>query len=511
VTISPKSGPTQLTNPNIYGPETFLQLLTFINSISVKVVDPDLHVLSGSLGHPSRKQPYKDTQHGGFNSGNMSSGISIFGLGYVGSVSAACFAHLGHQVTGVDVNPAKVQMLQSGKSPIIESGMNELVAEAHHCGRLRATTDAQAAIEESDVSFICVGTPGLRNGKLDLSHVTHVSREIGSALSQKKRYHTVVLRSTVLPGTTHATVVTEIARTSGLQPSRDFAVCYNPEFLREGNAISDFMDPPCTVLGSDDTRDVGKLREVYSGIASTRFETSICVAEMVKYASNAFHALKVTFANELGTLCKSLTVDTEDVTRIFKSDTRLNISSAYLSPGFAFGGSCLPKDLRALNYRARELDLCLPLFDAISNSNLQHLDRAAEMVLSAGKTKIALLGLSFKAATDDLRGSPQVALAKRLLGEGCQLKIWDKNVTLGRLIGSNRQYIEDVIPHIGSLLCSSVEDAVASAEVVIVATKDLELHQLSHQLMPEQMVVDLVNLEKSSRPAGHAGYEGLCW
>jgi GDP-mannose 6-dehydrogenase len=402
-------------------------------------------------------------------------------------------------------------MLQSGQSPIIEAQMDEMAAEAHSSGRLLATTNSRQAILDSDVSFICVGTPSLRSGKLDLSHVEHVCREIGATLREKKRHHAIVLRSTVLPGTTESLVIPVLESASGLRAGVDFAVCYNPEFLREGTAVADFLQPPYTILGANEPEALAPVRLLYDGIPGAVFETTTTVAEMVKYVSNAFHAVKVGFANEIGTLCKSLEVDTEAITRIFTSDTKLNISPAYLSPGFAFGGSCLPKDLRALTHRAKELDLSLPLLESVMPSNAEHLERAVEMTLQTGKIKIALLGLSFKAATDDLRGSPQVALVKRLLGEGRQVKIWDKHVSLGRLVGSNRQYIEEFIPHIGSLLCSSLEEAVAAAEVVVVGTSEPKQDDLQLILKPEQIVIDLVNLAKSQRPDGGTSYEGICW
>jgi GDP-mannose 6-dehydrogenase len=441
----------------------------------------------------------------------MSSSISIFGLGYVGSVSAACFARLGHRVTGVDISLAKVEMLQSGQSPIIEAQMDELVAEGHRACSLHATKDTLTAVQESDISFICVGTPSLRSGKLDLSHVERVSSEIGGALREKRRHHVIVLRSTVLPGTTESLVIPALESASGLRSGVDFTVCYNPEFLREGTAVADFLQPPYTILGASQPEALTPLRQLYADIPGAVFETATTIAEMAKYVSNAFHAVKVGFANEIGTLCKNLGVDTEAITHIFTSDTKLNISSAYLSPGFAFGGSCLPKDLRALTHRAKELDLSLPLLEAVVPSNAEHIERAVELTLQTGKMKIALLGLSFKAATDDLRGSPQVELVKRLLGEGRQVTIWDNNVSLGRLVGSNRQYIEDVIPHIGSLLCSSLEEAVANADVIVVGTRELRRGSLCGSLKPEQIVVDLVNLEKSNRPDSGALYEGICW
>lgn len=439
----------------------------------------------------------------------MSSSISLFGLGYVGSVSAACFAHMGHKVTGVDISRTKVEMLDSGRSPIIEARMEELVAEANKSCRLHATTDSIAAVLASDISFVCVGTPSLRSGKLDLSHVEHVSREIGAALKQKKTFHTIVLRSTVLPGTTETLMIPAIEQTSGKKCGTDFAVCYNPEFMREGSAVADFLQPPYTIFGSQNAEQLAPLRELYKQVPGTVFETTIRVAEMVKYVSNLYHAVKVGFANEVGTLCKHLGVESDQVTKIFMSDTKLNISSAYLAPGFAFGGSCLPKDLRAITHRAKELDLQLPMLESLMPSNAQHVDRGVEAVLRTGKRKIAMLGLSFKAGTDDLRESPQVQLIKHLLGEGCQIKIWDRDVSLARLAGSNRQYIEEVIPHIGSLLSADMPEVIKDADVVIIGTK-VEKSEIAKLLAPRQIVIDLVNLDPSRRPQA-AYYEGICW
>ena len=441
----------------------------------------------------------------------MSQSISIFGLGYVGSVSAACFASMGHKVIGVDVSAAKVEMLDSGRSPIIEARMNELVAEGNSACRLHATTDSTAAVLGSNVSFVCVGTPSLRNGKLDLSHIEKVAQEIGTALKQKKTPHVVVLRSTVLPGTTESVVLPILEKASGKRAGADFTVCYNPEFMREGSAVADFLQPPYTILGSRDPEHLGPLREVYAGTPGKCFETTISVAEMVKYLSNAYHAVKVGFANEVGTLCKHLGVDAQSVTEIFTSDTRLNISPAYLSPGFAFGGSCLPKDVRALTYKAKELDLKLPLLESLLPSNAEHVDRAIEAVMRTKKRKIAQLGLSFKAGTDDLRESPQVQLIKRLLGEGFEVRVWDRDVSLGRLAGSNRQYIEEVIPHIGSLLSADLGETLRDAEVVIIGNKSVDKDELAKYLRPDQAVIDLVNLDKARRPQGANSYEGICW
>jgi GDP-mannose 6-dehydrogenase len=437
--------------------------------------------------------------------------VSIFGLGYVGAVTAACLAHKGHEVRGVDINPEKVEMLESGRSPIIEAGMAELMASGHQACRLHATTDTVSAVLQSEISLICVGTPSQRNGKLDLSHIERVCSEIGQALRGKNEFHWVVLRSTVLPGTTESVVIPILEGASGKHAGTDFAVCFNPEFIREGTAVADFFEPPFTVLGAAKPCHLAALRDLYDGLPGRVFETSLAAAEMVKYACNAFHAVKVGFANELGTLCKTLGVDTQTVTEMFISDTRLNISPAYLSPGFAFGGSCLPKDVRALTYRAKELDLHLPLLEGVLPSNAQHIQRAAEMVLRTNIRKVGVLGLSFKAGTDDLRESPLVQLIKRLIGEGLQVRIWDRDVSLGRLVGSNRQYIDEVIPHIGSLLCSTMEEVIQSVELVLVGTKALNPEAFRDLLRPEQMVIDLVNLDPVRRPQGAFRYEGICW
>jgi GDP-mannose 6-dehydrogenase len=437
--------------------------------------------------------------------------ISIFGLGYVGSVTAACLAHRGHRVLGVDVNPGKVEILESGHSPIVEAGMEDLVASGRKACRLHATTDTVSAILQSEISLICVGTPSQRNGKLDLSHIERVSREIGEALRSKDEFHWVVLRSTVLPGTTESFVIPILEEASGKHVGDDFAVCFNPEFIREGTAVTDFCEPPFTVFGAANGDHLQPLHDLYEGLPGRVFETDLAAAEMLKYACNAFHAVKVGFANELGTLCKMLGVDTQTVTQMFISDTRLNISPAYLSPGFAFGGSCLPKDLRALIYRAKELDMCLPLLEKVLPSNGCHIERAAEAVLRMNIRKVGVLGLSFKTGTDDLRESPLVQLIKRLIGEGLELRIWDCDVSLGRLVGSNRRYIEEVIPHIGSLLCSTLEEVVKSVDVVLIGTKSVNPQVLSDLLRQDQAVIDLVNLNPAERPHGPFHYQGICW
>ena len=441
----------------------------------------------------------------------MISSISVFGLGYVGTVTAACLAHKGHKVIGVDLSSTKVDAMQAGHSPIVEPRLGDLIADGHKSDRLQATRDSEYAVLHSNISFLCVGTPSLRNGKLDLGHIEPVCSEIGQVLKKKNEFHLVVLRSTVLPGTAETIVVPALEKSSGKKFGKDFGVCVNPEFMREGTAVADFLEPAVTVIGAAEMNDSRKLHDLYKWAPGKIFETSFRSAEMVKYVCNAWHAVKVSFANEFGTLAKELSVDAAAVVEIFTADTKLNISPTYLKPGFAFGGSCLPKDVRALNYRAKELDLNLPLFQSILPSNDQHLDRAVEMVLATGKKKIAMLGLSFKAATDDLRESPQVQLVKCLLGEGRQIRIWDDNVSLGRLIGSNRFYIEEVIPHIGSLLSNSLSEVVTGAEVVVIATRGLDGNALRGCLRPDHVVIDLVNLERGSRPVLSGDYEGICW
>jgi GDP-mannose 6-dehydrogenase len=434
--------------------------------------------------------------------------VSIFGLGYVGSVSAACFASMGHKVIGVDVSRAKVEMMGSGRTPIIEGRMNEMVAEAHRAGLLHATNDATEAVLNSEVSFACLGTPSLKNGKLDLSHIESVAREIGAAIRPKKSPHVFILRSTVQAGTTETVVLPILEKESGKEVRAGLHGLLQPRVHARRQRG---RGPPYTILGASDTQHLAPLRTLYKDTPGTLYETTIPVAEMVKYFSNCYHAVKVGFANEMGTMCKHLGVDAQAVTKIFTSDTKLNISPAYLSPGFAFGGSCLPKDLRAITYKAKELDLKLPLLESLMPSNAEHVDRAVEMVLSTGKKKIAQLGLSFKAGTDDLRESPQVQLIKRLLGEGLEVKIWDEDVSLGRLAGSNRQYIEAVIPHIGSVLSADLEGTLKAAEVVIFGNKSASKDQLAKYLRPEQIVIDLIHLDKARRPEGMQKYEGICW
>jgi GDP-mannose 6-dehydrogenase len=362
----------------------------------------------------------------------------------------------------------------------------------------------------SDVSFVCVGTPSLRNGKLDLSHIEHVSREIGTALQQKTTFYTIVLRSTVLPGTTETLMVPTIESASGKRAGVDFAVCYNPEFMREGSAVADFLKPPYTILGSQNPQHLDSLRALYKDIPATVFETSIRVAEMVKYVSNLYHAVKVGFANEVGSICKSLAVDSHEVMRLLCEDTKLNISPRYLRPGFAFGGSCLPKDVRALVYRARERDVETPLLDGLLASNRRQIERAFQMIQHVRVRRVAILGLAFKSGTDDLRESPMVTLVEMLVGRGYQLRIYDRDVHEANITGANREYIEQEIPHLWTLMTPDLGVALADAEVIVVGNGSPEFADLPSRLKPGQHVVDLVRM-KQSKWDGVANYDGFSW
>ena len=435
--------------------------------------------------------------------------ISIFGLGYVGCVSAACFAKAGHHVIGVDVNPTKVEIINSGKSPIVEHGMNELLAEVVKERRLVTTTDPERGVTESDLSLICVGTPSNPNGSLDLSHVKHVCNEIGSALKKKETRHIVVIRSTVLPGTVHNTVIPALEEASGKKAGKDFGIAINPEFLREGSSLKDFYAPPFTLIGADDEPTAAVVRELYADVNAPVFVTALKTAEMIKYVCNCFHALKVTFANEIGNICKAAGVDSHEVMDIFCQDTKLNLSSYYLKPGFAFGGSCLPKDLRAINYKAKELDVEVPVLSSILPSNRLQIEKAIDLALRTGKKRVGVLGFSFKAGTDDLRESPMVTLIETLIGKGLQLAIYDRDVSLARLFGANKEYIEREIPHVAQLMRGSMEEVLAESEVLIVGHPAEEFRGIESRLKDGQLVIDLVRI--LATPANNDSYQGICW
>lgn len=436
--------------------------------------------------------------------------ISVFGLGYVGTVSAACLAQQGHQVIGVDLVPRKVDIINDGRSPVIEQEIDELVAQSVSTGHLRATTDATEGVLESDLSLICVGTPSNDNGSLNLDYVERVCHDIGQALAQKDGFHTIVLRSTVLPGTTCSTVIPALERSSGQVAGHGFGVAYNPEFLREGTSVDDFNDPPFTIIGQEDSRAAETTASLYQDLDAPLFKVPLETAEMIKYACNAFHALKVAFANEVGNFCKTQGIDSHQLMDIFCTDYRLNLSPYYLKPGSAFGGSCLPKDLRALLHHGKRQDLNLPVLEAILPSNELQLKRGIEMVKKTGRKRIGVLGFSFKFGTDDLRESPTVEMIENLIGKGYQVKIYDKNVSLARLHGANRAYIEREIPHIATLMCNSIEEVMAESEVVVVANKSPEFRQVLQQAEPDQIIVDLVRVS-GEISSSHANYEGICW
>jgi GDP-mannose 6-dehydrogenase len=437
--------------------------------------------------------------------------VSVFGLGYVGSVSAASFAADGHTVVGVDVNPDKVASLNDGRSPIVEKGLDELIRTNRTNGRVRATTSTADAIASTDLSLICVGTPSRRNGSLDLTYLERVCEQIGDALREKNAYHVVVVRSTVLPGTTHGVVIPALERTSGKRYGTGFGVTVNPEFLREGTAIHDFRNPPMTLVGHNYRSDAQPTEALYSKVEAPLVTTSIRTAEMIKYASNTWHALKVTFANEVGNLCKRLDIDSHDVMDIFCRDEKLNLSSYYMKPGFAFGGSCLPKDVRAMQYRAKELDLEMPVIQSILGSNQLQIQHAIDMVVETGKKNVGLLGFSFKAGTDDLRESPIVILAEALLGKGYHLCIYDKNVSLAKLVGANKEYINNQIPHLSSLLCETVDDVLEKSEVIVVGNASPEFTDALKRTRAGQVVIDLVRVKGVTRDEIPAEYSGICW
>ena len=433
----------------------------------------------------------------------------MFGLGYVGCVSAACFAEEGNEVIGVDVNPTKVEIINDGKSPIIEEGINELMAKVVSAGRLSATTDSARAVHESDLSLVCVGTPSNQNGSLHLRHVEQVCREIGAALKTKKQRHIVVIRSTMLPGTVQNTVVPALETSSGKKAVTDFGICINPEFLREGSSLKDFYSPPFTLIGADDEETVASVRSLYAKINAPVYATSLKTAEMVKYVCNCFHALKVSFANEIGNLCKALQIDSHEVMDVFCQDTKLNLSPYYLKPGFAFGGSCLPKDLRAINYKAKELDVEVPVLSAILPSNRLQIERAVEMVTQTGKKRVGVLGFSFKAGTDDLRESPMVTLIETLIGKGFELAIYDRDVSLARLVGANKEYIEREIPHISKLMRESIDGVLADSDVIIIGNRAEEFRSVGERLREDQRVIDLVRLFDGQ--TSNQNYQGICW
>lgn len=442
--------------------------------------------------------------------------ISIFGLGYVGCVSAACLAKEGHDIIGVDPNTVKIDLINQGKCPIVEKDLDTIimsvveVSSSGTSGSLIATTDGVRAACNTEISLICVGTPSNNNGSLKLDYVVNCAREIGQGLKLRTDYHVVTARSTMLPGTVEDVIIKEIEYHSGKKAGKDFGVVMNPEFLRESTSVEDFYNPPVTVIGELDTKSGDKIQEMYHFLSAPFERTDVKTAEMMKYANNSFHGLKVAFANEIGAISKSLGIDSHRVMEIFCMDDKLNLSPYYLKPGFAFGGSCLPKDLRAINYKAKEQDVEVPVLNSILNSNKTHIDRVINWVLSQGKKKIGFLGLSFKAGTDDLRESPLVTLAEAFIGKGFSIKIYDKNVAIAGLFGANKDFIQNEIPHISSLMCDSIEEVVEASDLIIIGNKAQEFIEVSNKDFADKQFYDLVRIHDNISSTG-SSYEGICW
>jgi GDP-mannose 6-dehydrogenase len=435
--------------------------------------------------------------------------VSVFGLGYVGAVSAGCLAHDGHEVVGVDPLPTKVDLINRGQSPIVEEDIGEIIGAAVKIGRLRATADPAQAIRETDLSFVCVGTPSQSNGNLDLRYIRRICEQIGVAIRTKTARHTVVIRSTILPGTMHKIVIPTLEEFSAKKAGVDFGVCNNPEFLREGSAVKDFRSPPKTVIGEVDQASGDILAKLYEKLEAPLIRTSLETAEMVKYVDNSWHALKIGYANEIGNLCKSLGLDAHEVMNIFCQDRKLNISPAYLLPGFAFGGSCLPKDLRALSYQAKMHDLQLPILTSILPSNEMQIARGLQLITAKGHMRVGILGFSFKAGTDDLRESPLIEVIERLLGKGYDLRIYDRNVNIASLVGANRDFILNHIPHISKLMVGDMDAVLNHAQTVVIGNSDPDFKGVPERLREGQFLVDFVRIiDKRSK---NGSYDGICW
>jgi GDP-mannose 6-dehydrogenase len=435
--------------------------------------------------------------------------VSVFGLGYVGTVSAGCLAKEGHEIIGVDPIKTKVDLINAGKSPIIEKDIEGIVAEAVKNGRLRATDDTVQAVRDTEISIVCVGTPSQINGNLDLTHVRHVCEQIGQALRSKSARHTVVIRSTILPGTMRRVVIPALEENSGKKAGIDFGLCNNPEFLREGTAVMDFNAPSKTVIGELDRTSGDILAGLYAKLDAPLIRADIETAEMIKYIDNSWHALKIGFANEIGNLCKSFSVDAHRAMEIFCMDKKLNISSAYLMPGFAFGGSCLPKDLRALAYSAKLHDLELPILSSILPSNELQIARGLQLIMEKGRKRVGILGFSFKAGTDDLRESPMIEVIERLAGKGYDIRIYDKNVQVAKLVGANRDFIMNRIPHISKLMVDDIDAVLQHAETVVIGNKAPEFESVPERLQQGQCLVDFVRI--ANHRSNNGEYQGICW
>lgn len=436
--------------------------------------------------------------------------ISIFGLGYVGCVTAACLAKVGHEVWGVDINQEKVEMINAGRSPIVERGLEEMILEGRSRRYLQATIDPFKAVLETEITLVSVGTPSNGNGSLNLDLVKAVTQQIGQTLGRKNSYHCVVFRSTVLPGTIRNVLLPVLTEASKRRVHHDFDVCFNPEFLREGSSINDFYHPSLTVIGQETSKGGDLVAHLYKEVDAPIERTSYEVAEMLKYVCNSFHALKVTFANEIGVLCKRLQIDSHRVMELFALDKKLNISPVYLKPGFAFGGSCLPKDLRALLYKAKEMDENIPVLASVLESNRLHIQRAIDRILRTNRKRIGILGLSFKAGTDDLRESPIVTLVEALIGKGCHVKIYDSEVLLASIFGANKAFIEKEIPHISTLISANIEEVVQESDVIVIGKLEEEFKRALKPYLEEKIIFDLVRIA-SNITTLPKNYEGICW
>lgn len=439
------------------------------------------------------------------------SSIGVYGLGYVGCVSAVCLASLGHRVTGVDVSDDKVNLLRAGRSPVIEAGIGDMTAQVVESGALTVTTATRDVVIDTDFSLVCVGTPSTDSGALSTAFLEQVTAVIGSALRDTERWHVVAYRSTMLPGTCETVLIPMLERLSGKRAGIDFGVCVNPEYLREGTSVADFFDPPKTVVGAGDQRTAADMRMLYADIPGDVMVVPTKVAEMSKYVDNSFHALKVGFANEIGSICASVHLDSHEVMRLFLADTKLNIGPSYLQPGFAFGGSCLPKDVRALTHMARRNDIDIPLLGNLLLSNESHLRRALNIIIADGRRRIGVFGLAFKPGTDDLRESPMVELVERLIGKGFTVRIYDPNVALSKLIGANRAYINERLPHIGELLTDDAGEVAAHGQILVVGSRSPEVVAAVVHRSPDQLIVDLVRLPDAPQLQGGDNYRGIAW
>lgn len=434
--------------------------------------------------------------------------VSVFGLGYVGAVSCACLAKEGHQVTGVDVNQKKVDLINNKSAPILEKDLDALIKEVVEKGLLIATRDTEKAVLSSEISIICVGTPSMINGNINLSYIFNVCEEIALALKNKKTFHTVIIRSTVSPGTLKncEEIISEI---SGKKSNVDFGIANNPEFLREGSAIHDYFNPPYIIIGSHCDQSIKQIKDIYNTIDSQVYVLKPEESEMIKYANNNFHALKITFANEIGNICKSLGIDGHVVMDIVAKDTKLNLSPYYLRPGFAFGGSCLPKDVRGLIYNARLRDIKTPMLNSLLESNDYQVQQGMNLVLQTGKKKVGVLGFAFKPGTDDLRESPLISLIELMIGKGFELALYDSNVILSNLTGKNKEYISAHLPHVSRLIKQSIDEVLQCSDVIILGTRDDEFKNIFTRVLPDQIIIDLVRIDKNK--VTQDNYVGICW